>query len=137
MNEIFKALSDETRRKILKMLNEKDMTGGEIANKFPQSWPTISHHLEILEFPIILISLSYLLGFFVYNKLPFFVPTSWDLEGKINAYLPKYIALTFLPTISLILLLIFIFNISNNWEFLSKNKKKLVRWSWNPMDNDK
>ena len=49
LNDIFKALSDETRRKILKMLNEKDMTAGEIANKFPQSWPTISHHLETLE----------------------------------------------------------------------------------------
>lgn len=46
---LFKALSDETRRKILKLLAERDMTAGEIASFFPQSWPTISHHLEILK----------------------------------------------------------------------------------------
>lgn len=49
LNKIFKALSDETRRKIIIMLNERSMSAGEIANKFSQSWPTISHHLEILE----------------------------------------------------------------------------------------
>ncbi len=46
---LFKALSDETRREILKMLSERDMTAGEIADKFQKSWPTISHHLEILK----------------------------------------------------------------------------------------
>ncbi len=46
---LFKALSDETRRRILKMLAEKDRTAGEIASFFPQTWPTISHHLEILK----------------------------------------------------------------------------------------
>lgn len=46
---LFKALGDETRRKILKMLAERNMTAGEIANSFPQSWPTITHHLEILK----------------------------------------------------------------------------------------
>lgn len=65
--------------------------------------------IKKIKLPIILISFCYLLGIILYNKLPFFVPTSWDLEGRINAYLPKNIALTFLPTISLILLLIFIF----------------------------
>ena len=49
LNDIFKALSDETRRKILTMLSEKDLTAGEIANVFNQSWPTISYHLEVLE----------------------------------------------------------------------------------------
>lgn len=46
---LFKALSDETRREILKMLSERDMTAGEIAEKFQKAWPTISHHLEILK----------------------------------------------------------------------------------------
>lgn len=46
---IFKALSDNTRRKILRLLSEKDLTAGEIASKFQQSWPTISHHLEVLK----------------------------------------------------------------------------------------
>lgn len=76
-----------------------------------------------LIYPIILISLCYLIGILVYNKLPFFVPTSWDLEGKINAYLPKYIALTFLPTVSLIFLLIFIF-----LPFLDPFKKNYINF---------
>ncbi len=46
---LFKALGDETRREILKMLAEKEMTAGDIANTFNQSWPTISHHLKILK----------------------------------------------------------------------------------------
>lgn len=46
---IFKALGDSTRRKILKLLAEKDMTAGEIASKFNLSWSTISHHLEVLK----------------------------------------------------------------------------------------
>jgi len=49
MNNIFKALDDSTRRKILDMLKEKDMTAGEIADKFNISKPSISHHLDILK----------------------------------------------------------------------------------------
>jgi len=49
MNYIFKALDDSTRREILDMLKEKDMTAGEIANKFNISKPSISHHLDILK----------------------------------------------------------------------------------------
>lgn len=49
MNNIFKALDDPTRREILDMLKEKDMTAGEIADKFNISKPSISHHLDILK----------------------------------------------------------------------------------------
>jgi DNA-binding transcriptional ArsR family regulator len=49
MNDIFKALNDETRRQILSMLKKKDMSAGEIADKFNISKPSISHHLEILK----------------------------------------------------------------------------------------
>ncbi len=49
MNHIFKALDDPTRREILVMLKEKDMTAGEIADKFNISKPSISHHLDILK----------------------------------------------------------------------------------------
>ena len=49
MNHIFKALDDSTRREILDMLKEKDMTAGEIADKFNISKPSISHHLDILK----------------------------------------------------------------------------------------
>ena len=49
MNKTFKALSDPTRRKILRLLREKDLTAGEIANYFNISKPSISHHLNILK----------------------------------------------------------------------------------------
>lgn len=49
MNILFKALNDATRRKILEMLQKKDMTAGEIADKFNISFPSISHHLDLLK----------------------------------------------------------------------------------------
>ncbi len=49
MNLLFKALNDETRRQILELLKNKDMTAGEIAEQFHMSWPSISHHLELLK----------------------------------------------------------------------------------------
>jgi ArsR family transcriptional regulator len=45
----FKALSDNTRREILKMLQQGDMTAGEIADRFEISKPSISHHLNVLK----------------------------------------------------------------------------------------
>lgn len=48
MDSVFKALNDNTRREILKLLKQKDMTAGEIADEFNISKPSISHHLEIL-----------------------------------------------------------------------------------------
>ncbi len=49
MNIVFKALNDPTRREILQMLHENDMTAGEIAEKFSMSFPSISHHLDLLK----------------------------------------------------------------------------------------
>ena len=49
MNIVFKALNDSTRREILQMLQENDMTAGEIAEKFNISWPSVSHHLDLLK----------------------------------------------------------------------------------------
>jgi DNA-binding transcriptional ArsR family regulator len=49
MNEVFKALNDETRRAILELLREKDMTAGDIADKFNMTKPSISHHLDLLK----------------------------------------------------------------------------------------
>ncbi|WP_053831139.1 autorepressor SdpR family transcription factor [Paraclostridium bifermentans] len=48
MGKVFKALSDETRREILKLLNKQDLSAGEIANHFDMSKPSISKHLDIL-----------------------------------------------------------------------------------------
>jgi DNA-binding transcriptional ArsR family regulator len=49
MNEVFKALADPTRRKILDLLKEDDLTAGEIADHFDMSKPSISNHLKILK----------------------------------------------------------------------------------------
>jgi len=49
MNIVFKALNDPTRREILEMLQQKDMTAGEIVDKFHISGPSISHHLDLLK----------------------------------------------------------------------------------------
>lgn len=49
MNILFKALNDPTRRAILEMLKDKDMSAGEIAAQFDMSWPSISHHLDLLK----------------------------------------------------------------------------------------
>ena len=49
MNAVFKALNDPTRREILELLKEKEMTAGEIADQFNMSWPSISHHLDLLK----------------------------------------------------------------------------------------
>lgn len=49
MSKIFKALSDETRREILKLLSKKDLTAGEISDNFNMSKPSISKHLDILK----------------------------------------------------------------------------------------
>lgn len=49
MNKVFKALSDPTRRKIIEYLKEKEMTAGEISDRFDMSKPSISHHLSMLK----------------------------------------------------------------------------------------
>ncbi|WP_053376229.1 autorepressor SdpR family transcription factor [Paenibacillus sp. FJAT-27812] len=49
INLAFKALSDPTRRIILELLRERDLTAGEIADHFQMSKPSISHHLSLLK----------------------------------------------------------------------------------------
>ena len=47
--DTFKALSDPTRREILNLLKQKEMTAGEIVEHFQVSGATMSHHLSILK----------------------------------------------------------------------------------------
>ncbi|NLM50974.1 MAG: helix-turn-helix transcriptional regulator [Clostridiaceae bacterium] len=49
MSDVFSALADPTRRKILKLLKKKDLTAGEIAQNFDMAKPSVSHHLNILK----------------------------------------------------------------------------------------
>ena len=46
---VFKALADPTRRDILRMLRRKGLTAGEIAEAFPMTKGSLSHHFNILK----------------------------------------------------------------------------------------
>ena len=48
MNDVYRALSDPTRRRILELLRTGDMSAGALQAEFQQSWPTISGHLRVL-----------------------------------------------------------------------------------------
>jgi len=47
--EGFKALADPTRRRILELLRDGDLTAGELAEHFDISKPSLSHHLATLK----------------------------------------------------------------------------------------
>jgi len=67
MNSVFKALNDPTRREILRLLQEKDMTAGEIVDQFNISGPSISHHLDLLKQASLVTSVKE--GQFIYYSL--------------------------------------------------------------------
>ena len=48
MNEVFHALSDPTRREILRLLRRRDLSAGELAEKFPLAKSTLSGHFSVL-----------------------------------------------------------------------------------------
>jgi ArsR family transcriptional regulator len=47
--DVFKALSDPTRREILRMLRKRPMPAGELSEAFPMTKGSISHHFNILK----------------------------------------------------------------------------------------
>ncbi len=49
MNKVYRALSDPTRRRVLTLLRERDMTAGELAANFSLSAPTMSGHFSVLK----------------------------------------------------------------------------------------
>lgn len=49
MGDVWKALADPTRRKILKLLKNDSLNAGEIAAQFNMTKPSISNHLSILK----------------------------------------------------------------------------------------
>lgn len=50
VNEVFQALSDPTRREILGLLRERDMSAGEIAERFDLAKSTLSGHFKTLKY---------------------------------------------------------------------------------------
>ena len=49
MNDAFQALSDPTRRQILRLLRQREMTAGEIADQFSLARSTLSGHFNVLK----------------------------------------------------------------------------------------
>jgi DNA-binding transcriptional ArsR family regulator len=47
--EIFRAISDPTRRKVLKLLQGGSKTAGELAESFDMTKGSLSHHFNILK----------------------------------------------------------------------------------------
>ena len=49
MSQVFKALSDPTRRRVLQLLQNGPMSAGELSDQFDVSKPTMSAHLTVLK----------------------------------------------------------------------------------------
>lgn len=49
VNDLFRALADPTRREILRLLRKRDMTAGELADRFPLAASTLSGHFNVLK----------------------------------------------------------------------------------------
>jgi DNA-binding transcriptional ArsR family regulator len=85
MNTLFKALNDPTRREILDLLRENDLSAGDISDHFSMSKPSISHHLDLLRQAELVISEKK--GQFIYYSLNTTVMDeiiSWFMTFKNN-----------------------------------------------------
>ena len=49
MNSVYRALSDPTRRAILRLLRRRDLSAGELADHFDLSKPALSKHFNVLK----------------------------------------------------------------------------------------
>ena len=49
VDDTMRALADPTRREILRVLQKRDMTAGEIGALFPITAASTSHHLSVLK----------------------------------------------------------------------------------------
>lgn len=48
MSQVFKALSDPTRRRVLQLLRSGPLSAGELSDQFDVSKPTMSAHFAVL-----------------------------------------------------------------------------------------
>jgi ArsR family transcriptional regulator, arsenate/arsenite/antimonite-responsive transcriptional repressor len=49
MQDVFRALSDPTRRELLKLLKSGSRSAGELSEHFPISKGSLSHHFNVLK----------------------------------------------------------------------------------------
>lgn len=89
MVDVFKALGDPTRRKILELLQKKSLSAGEIADYFQITKPSISHHLSILKNSGLIIderkgqNIIYSLNMTVFQEMMKWVMNFIDEEDKV------------------------------------------------------
>ena len=110
MGDAFKALADPTRRRILELLAQGDLTAGEIAAQFDMTKPSVSHHLNILKeepmmknnklgslfWILLVVCILNIVGHLaVYPALPDTVPTHWGASGEVNGWSSKQSNLIF------------------------------------------
>lgn len=50
LNDVFHAISDPTRREILRLLQSGDLTAGQIGERFPLAKSTLSGHFNVLKY---------------------------------------------------------------------------------------
>jgi DNA-binding transcriptional ArsR family regulator len=48
-DDVFRALADPTRRKILRLLNAGELSAGDLAAHFQITGPSMSHHFNVLK----------------------------------------------------------------------------------------
>jgi DNA-binding transcriptional ArsR family regulator/uncharacterized membrane protein len=120
-NTVFKALSDPTRREILRLLSGGERTAGELASSFDMTKPSMSHHFTVLKEADLIRSrrdgqqIYYSLNTTVledvltrlwdaaaiiapawlYPGLPDQIPTHWNIEGKVDGYGGKWTLFAF------------------------------------------
>jgi ArsR family transcriptional regulator len=56
VNEVFRALSDPTRREILRLLRRQGMSAGDLAERFPLAKSTLSGHFNVLRHAGLIVS---------------------------------------------------------------------------------
>lgn len=49
VDAVFKAISDPTRREVLRLLANGERTAGELAGRFDMTRPSMSHHFAVLK----------------------------------------------------------------------------------------
>lgn len=84
-DDVFKALADPTRRKILRLLNTGEMSAGKLAESFAISAPSMSHHFNVLKQAELIVArregqqIVYTLNTTVFQDI---IATLLDLFGK-------------------------------------------------------
>ncbi len=90
LSEVLKALSDPTRRRIIRLLRERPRPAGEIASFFDISKPSVSFHLNQLKDAGLIFgerngtTITYHLNLSVIEDLMLFVTDLWQGEHDGN-----------------------------------------------------